>query len=180
MILFAMLQQIPAQPGYEFPLWEVLGVLGMAATVLLILIRYGLRKPPDLATVDDVAKKEAQFEQWMVHMEAKLDELKANVVAWEKESRETCATARDLTALGSKVDQVEKFYLTVNDNSIRAIQRSARALREVKSVQGDIYDLKQSIKDLVSRVEPIPERLGRIDENLKILARQGNGQGRHP
>lgn len=130
---------------------ELLGLVTAGAAVVLILIRYGLRKPPELATTDEVAG-----------LKVALGELKEEL----REYRLGCASKSDVTALGEKVARIDAFHLTLNDRSIRASQRSTRALREVAGLTDRIAEIHDEVREL----RALPAMLGRIEERIANLA----------
>lgn len=150
----------------SFPWGEVIAILVFLSAIVMILVRNGLRKPPDLATVDEVKSLSEDFKR-----------LEHVVVEWEKEYRAECASLKDVDGLGQKIAKVESFYLTVHDNGIKALNRAGRALREVRQNQKELEEFNGAFERLEGRLGPLPERLARIEENLNFISNQLKNRG---
>lgn len=141
-----------------FPWGELLTFAAVGGGLALILIRFNLRKPPELATTDEIKT-----------LTAMLSDFKQELKSLEADYKAECASVKDMQALGEKVDRIDKFHLTVHDRSIKASTAARRALREAAELKDEVAGVRTDIREIRDGQSAINTTLGRIDERLKIL-----------
>lgn len=118
--------------------------------IVMILIRSGLRKPPQIATTDEVAA-----------VRKLVEDLDKDIREWKQNS----ATTRDVDALGTKVNTLEKFQLALNDRTAAALTQAAAASDAANRLGQDLREIREGVKGL-------PIEMAKIQGQLDILTRE--------
>lgn len=134
----------PASLG--LPWGELIGVLGFSGMLVMILVRHGLRKPPQLATSDEIANLQKQ-----------VDDLEKDVRGWREEG----VTTKELNGMGDRLKVVESAYLAIND-------RAADAQHRAELAQSGVAALRDDIAKLSRLVERIPAQIGRLEGRMGV------------
>jgi hypothetical protein len=180
-------------PGLQ--LKELAGYVGLimaASAVIMLLIRSGLRKPPQLATTEEVMAqgKEASVasaalkaEMTAMHREmaekmARLEESLGRYAESCAGKAEVEAVRADQTRMGTKMASIEAFHLSMHDKLGSAMNRATRAMRDAKAAREEAAagaaEMRDELREMRDKLEVNSVTLGRIEERLDQALKQAH------
>lgn len=140
----------------------ILGLILIAVGILAVLLKDKFQRPTVFVTDHDFTG----LKEIIQRLQSQVDKMDSDVRTWREEIRENCATDEDVTKMGEKMSAIQSFHMTVHDNGLKALNRSARAYSEAKRANAAVEVLAERtdrrLEALDKKMDELPERIFKI------------------